>query len=62
MLTFEKIIEPVILLIKEEQNRLKNDEKLYTWLSLIFRRHFGFHQAAMASPTSFSTRSLSFSI
>jgi hypothetical protein len=33
-----------------------------TWLSLIFRRHFGFHQAAMASPTSFSTRSLSFSI
>ncbi|MBK8753935.1 MAG: hypothetical protein IPL99_20810 [Candidatus Competibacteraceae bacterium] len=29
MLTFEKIIEPVILLIKEEQNRLKNDEKLY---------------------------------
>ena len=33
-----------------------------SWLSLIFRRHFGFHQAAMASPTSFSTRSLSFSI
>lgn len=29
MLTFEKIIEPVIPLIKEEQNRLKNDEKLY---------------------------------
>jgi hypothetical protein len=29
MLTFEKIIEPVISLIKEEQNRLKNDEKLY---------------------------------
>ena len=29
MLTFEKIIEPVIPLIKEEQHRLKNDEKLY---------------------------------
>jgi len=29
MLTFEKIIEPVIPLIKEEQNRLKDDEKLY---------------------------------
>ena len=35
MLTFEKIIEPVILLIKEEQNRLKNDEKLYK-LSLYY--------------------------
>ena len=35
---------------------------LATWLSLIFRRHFGFHQAAMASPTSFSTGSLSFFI
>jgi pimeloyl-ACP methyl ester carboxylesterase len=35
---------------------------LSSWLSLIFRCHFGFHQAAMASPTSFSTRSLSFSI
>ena len=29
MLTFEKIIEPVIPLIKEEQHRLKNDEKLH---------------------------------
>jgi hypothetical protein len=29
MLTFEKIIEPVIPLIKEEQHRLKNDGKLY---------------------------------
>jgi len=36
MLTFEKIIEPVIPLIKEEPNRLKNDEKLYTYLSLKF--------------------------
>ena len=35
MLTFEKIIEPVILLIKEERNRLKNDEKLYK-LSLYY--------------------------
>ena len=35
MLTFEKIIEPVILLIKEEQNRLKNDEKFYK-LSLYY--------------------------
>lgn len=35
MLTFEKIIEPVIPLIKEEQNRLKNDEKLYK-LSLYY--------------------------
>ena len=35
MLTFEKIIEPVILLIKEEQNRLKNDQKLYK-LSLYY--------------------------
>ena len=35
MLTFEKIIEPVILFIKEEQNRLKNDEKLYK-LSLYY--------------------------
>lgn len=35
MLTFEKIIEPVIPLIKEEQHRLKNDEKLYT-LSLYY--------------------------
>ena len=35
MLTFEKIIEPVILLIKKEQNRLKNDEKLYK-LSLYY--------------------------
>jgi len=29
MLTFEKIIEPVIPLIKEARHRLKNDEKLY---------------------------------
>lgn len=29
MLTFEKIIEPVIPLIKEEQQRLKNDDRLY---------------------------------
>ena len=35
MLTFEKIIEPVIPLIKEERNRLKNDEKLYK-LSLYY--------------------------
>ncbi|HSM48079.1 MAG TPA: IS4 family transposase [Draconibacterium sp.] len=35
MLTFEKIIEPVIPFIKEEQNRLKNDEKLYK-LSLYY--------------------------
>jgi len=35
MLTFEKIIEPVIPLIKEEQDRLKNDEKLYK-LSLYY--------------------------
>ena len=37
MLTFEKIIEPVILLIKEEQNRLKNDEKLYNLAFAHFR-------------------------
>ena len=42
MLTFEKIIEPVIPLIKEERNRLKNDEKLcklslyYFMVSLIY--------------------------
>ncbi len=35
MITFEKIIEPVIPLIKEEGNRLKNDEKLYK-LSLYY--------------------------
>ena len=35
MLTFEKIVEPVIPLIKEEQHRLKNDEKLYK-LSLYY--------------------------
>ena len=35
MLTFEKIIEPVIPFIKEERNRLKNDEKLYK-LSLYY--------------------------
>ena len=35
MLTFEKIIEPVIPLIKERRNRLKNDEKLYK-LSLYY--------------------------
>ena len=35
MITFEKIIEPVIPLIKEEGNRLKNDDKLYK-LSLYY--------------------------
>jgi hypothetical protein len=35
MITFEKIIEPVIPLIKEDGNRLKNDEKLYK-LSLYY--------------------------
>jgi len=35
MLTFEKIIEPVIPFIKEEQQRLKNDEKVYK-LSLYY--------------------------
>lgn len=35
MMTFEKIIEPVIPLIKEEGNRLRNDEQLYK-LSLYY--------------------------
>ena len=35
VLTFEKIIEPVIPLIKEAGSRLKNDEKLYK-LSLYY--------------------------
>ena len=62
MLTFEKIIEPVILLIKEEQNRLKNDEKLYNAPFAHFPNRFGFRQAAMARSKLVSTRSTSPSV